>query len=273
MSTNHLLRTHAPISDGNWSTIDSEATERLSAALGARKLVDFAGPHGWDYSATNLGRVTTVQQAPVKGVRARQRQVLPLVEARVGFSLSRDELLDDDRGAADADLGSLDDAAYQMASLENIAVFHGWSEVGIQGIAEVTPHPHIDPVPDIEDYRRRVAKAVKLLHTSGIDGPYALALGPSDFTAIMETSEHGGFPLFDHVRKILGGPIVWTPGVRGGVVLSLRGGDFLFESGEDLAVGYDHHDGQDVFLYLEQSFSFRVATPEAAVVLASTGDS
>ena len=84
---------------------------------------------------------------------------------------------------------------------------------------------------------------------------------------MVETSEHGGYPLFDHVRKILGGPVVWAPGVRGGVVLSLRGGDFLFESGQDLAVGYDHHDGRDVNLYLEQSFSFRVATPEAAVAL------
>jgi uncharacterized linocin/CFP29 family protein len=50
-------------------------------------------------------------------------------------------------------------------------------------------------------------------------------------------------------------------------VLSLRGGDFLFESGQDLSVGYDSHDAQIVRLYLEESFSFRVATPEAAVAL------
>ena len=66
-------------------------------------------------------------------------------------------------------------------------------------------------------------------------------------------------------RKILGGPIVWSPGVDGAVVVSQRGGDFLFDSGQDLAVGYDHHDADAVHLYIEQSFSFRVATPEAAV--------
>jgi uncharacterized linocin/CFP29 family protein len=82
---------------------------------------------------------------------------------------------------------------------------------------------------------------------------------------VTETAEHGGYPLFDHLRKILGGPIVWSPGVVGGVVLSLRGGDFLFESGQDIAVGYDSHDADAVTLYLEQSFSFRVASPEAAV--------
>jgi uncharacterized linocin/CFP29 family protein len=70
-----------------------------------------------------------------------------------------------------------------------------------------------------------------------------------------------------HLQEILGGPIVWAPGVNGGVVVSLRGGDFLFESGQDLSIGYEAHDADAVQLYLEESFSFRVATPEAAVPL------
>ena len=60
---------------------------------------------------------------------------------------------------------------------------------------------------------------------------------------------------------------MWAPGVQGAVVLSLRGGDFLFESGQDLSIGYDSHDSEVVRLYLEESFSFHVATPEAAVAL------
>jgi uncharacterized linocin/CFP29 family protein len=73
--------------------------------------------------------------------------------------------------------------------------------------------------------------------------------------------------VFDHLREILGGPIVRAPGVLGAIVMSLRGGDFLFESGEDLSLGYEHHDADKVYLYLEETFSFRVATPEAAVAL------
>jgi len=93
------------------------------------------------------------------------------------------------------------------------------------------------------------------------------ALGPDEYTRVIETAEHGGYPLFDHLAQILGGPIVWSPGVDGGIVLSQRGGDFLFECGQDLSVGYDHHDADAVHLYIEESFSFRVATPEAAVAL------
>jgi uncharacterized linocin/CFP29 family protein len=50
--------------------------------------------------------------------------------------------------------------------------------------------------------------------------------------------------------------------------VSMRGGDFLFDSGEDISIGYEHHDAQTVALYLSESFSFRVVTPEAAVALA-----
>ncbi|MFL5886875.1 MAG: family 1 encapsulin nanocompartment shell protein, partial [Thermoleophilaceae bacterium] len=101
----------------------------------------------------------------------------------------------------------------------------------------------------------------------GVTGPYGLALGREQYRRVVETAEHGGYPLLDHLHKILEGPTVWAPGVRGAVVVSLRGGDFLFESGQDLSIGYDSHDGDVVRLYLEESFSFRVATPEAAVAL------
>jgi uncharacterized linocin/CFP29 family protein len=112
-----------------------------------------------------------------------------------------------------------------------------------------------------------VARAVQALLQAGIAGPYGLALGPGPYTRVLETSEHGGYPLLDHLRKIIGGPLVWAPGLEGAVVLSQRGGDFLLEVGEDLAIGYDDHDADNVDLYLLESLTFRVVTPEAAVAL------
>jgi uncharacterized linocin/CFP29 family protein len=263
---NHLLRSQAPISDDGWRLLDEEARERLAAALAARKLVDFAGPHGWEYSATNLGRTSAVGSAPCDGVSGRQRAVLPLVELRADFELSREELRAADRGAQDADLGALDTAAHQIALAENVAVFHGW-QGAISGVSEASPHDQVGLGEAAEEYPRHVAGAVERLLCNGITGPYGLALGREQYRRVVETAEYGGYPLLEHLRKILEGPIVWAPGVRGAIVLSLRGGDFLFESGQDLSVGYDSHDAQIVRLYHEESFSFRVATPEAAVAL------
>jgi uncharacterized linocin/CFP29 family protein len=262
---NHLLRSRAPISDAGWELLDDEARARLAPALAARKLVDFSGPHGWERSATNLGRTSPLGSPPSKGVSGLQRRVLPLVEVRAEFELSRAELRDADRGADDVDLEPLDAAAHQIAVAENVAVFHGWSGA-IAGIDDASPYEQVS-LGEAEGYPRRIAVAVDLLLNSGIAGPYGLALGREQYRRAIETAEHGGYPLLEHLGKIVEGPIVWAPGVDGAVVLSLRGGDFLFESGQDHSIGYDSHDDDVVRLYLEESFSFHVATPEAAVVL------
>jgi uncharacterized linocin/CFP29 family protein len=246
--------------------LDEEARQRLAPALAARRLVDFSGPLGWQHSATNLGRVAPVKATPVKGVSGLQRRVLPLLEARADFALSRAELMDADRGADDTDLGPLDDAAHQIALAENAAVFHGWTGA-VAGIAEATPHER-RALGKPAQFPERVANAVQLLLNSGVGGPYGLALGNDAYTKAIEASEEGGYPLAKHLHQILDGPIVWAPGVRGGVVVSQRGGDFVFESGQDLSIGYVSHDDKFVRLYLQESFSFHVATPEAAVALA-----
>ncbi len=264
----HLLREHAPITEAGWRVVDDEARQRVTPALAARKLVDFAGPHGWEYSATNLGRTSALDDAPVDGVTAAQRRVLAVVELTAPFSVARAELRDADRGAEDVDLAALDEAAHRIATAENRAVFHGWQAAGLTGIADASPHDAIALGDDCELYPRHVAQAVEALLHAGIDGPFGLALGPEAYTRVLETAEHGGYPLLDHLRKIIGGPLVWAPGVAGAVVVSRRGGDYLFEAGEDLSIGYDRHDADAVELYLVESFTFRVATPEAAVALA-----
>src|SRR5882762_3312721 len=116
---NHLLRPKAPISDAGWTMLDEEARDRLKPALAARKLVDFSGPHGWEYSSTNLGRAQRLADAPCDGVWGAQRRLLALTELRVPFSVGLDELHDVERGARDIDLGSLDQAARRLATAEN----------------------------------------------------------------------------------------------------------------------------------------------------------
>ena len=267
MEMDHLLQSKAPISSAGWQAIEQEAKSRLTTYLAARKLVDFEGPNGWSYSATNLGRVAPVAKAPTNGVSARQRRVLPLVELRAEFTVARHEIEDVDRGADDADFADLDQATRRIALAENIAVFHGYKAAGIEGITETSSHKPISFDGEFEHLPTAVAKAVDVLRQAGIDGPYGLAIGPAGYTGIIETTEHGGLLLLDHLRQILGGPVVWAPGVEGSVVLSLRGGDFVLDSGQDLSIGYLAHDAETVRLYLEESFSFRVLESDAAVAL------
>ncbi len=264
--TNHLLRGQAPITDDAWKLLDEEAKTRLVVALGSRALVDVAGPLGWQHSATNLGRVGTVLPPLVEGVIGRSRRVLPLIELRADFALPREELVAATRGAADLDLSALDDAAHRLASAENAAVFHGWDAAGITGIIPASPHRPLLHGPGAVEFEAVVATAVATLKGAGIGGPYALALCPDDWTTVLESSDRG-YPLLRHLGDVLDGAIEWVPGIHDSVVLSTRGGDWLLELGEDLSLGYADHTAEAIGLYLEESLSFRVATPEAALAI------
>jgi len=187
----------------------------------------------------------------------------------VPFTIARDEIDDVARGARDLRFDDLDRAAWEAAEIENRVVFHGWPDADIDGIAHTVPDGDRRLGKETGDYPGIVAAAVEKLRLAGVQGPYALAAGPEIYTRIVETVENGGYLLLDHLGKILGGTVVWTPGLDGAVVLSQRGNDFRFEMGQDLSVGYSHHNADLVHLYLEETFTFQVTEPDAAITLAN----
>ena len=262
----HLRRQLAPITEDGWAAIDAEATRTLRHFLAARPLVDFRGPSGWDHSARNLGRTEPVT-SPSEGVEVRRRLVRTLIEFRTPFTLDLEELDAVDRGAGDPDLSNLIEAARRAAMAEDRAVFHGYPEGGIVGMTGASPHPAVPIGDDYDEYPRCVAQAVATLRTSGIGGPYGIALGPRCYTGVIETTEHGGYPVLEHIRMILGGPIMWAASVDGAVVVSLRGDDYVLDCGQDLSIGYLDHTGTSVRLYFEESLSLGVNEPGASVAL------
>jgi uncharacterized linocin/CFP29 family protein len=264
---NHLLRELAPISSEAWAAIDEEASRTLRHFLAARKVVDFSGPHGWTHSAETLGRVDELRTAPTAGVEAAIRRLQPLAELRTPFELSRRELEAIDRGSLDYDLQSVIDAAREAATAEDAAVFHGYEAAGVKGISESSPHAPVVISDNYNEYPRTVARSVATLQAAGIGGPFAIALGPRCYTGVIETTEHGGYPVLEHIRLILGGSVVWAPAVDGAIVVSLRGGDFQLTCGQDFSVGYLEHDADRVRLYLEESITFRAHSPEAGIAL------
>ena len=263
---NHLQRELAPISAAGWAEIEKEAKRTLKTTLAARRLVDFAGPHGWDASAVGLGRSDTLDAVTEGGVAARLRRVLPLVELRMPFAISREVLDDIERGAKDSDLDTVIVAARSIAITEDRAVFHGMPAAGIRGICEAQATAGVAIGDDYEAFPSVVTTALNRLRDEGVDGPYAIAMGEECHQGVTDTT-HGGYPILEHVRRIVDGPLVWAPGLDGAVVLSLRGGDFELTVGQDFALGYVAHDAKEVQLYIEESFTFWLLSPQAAIPL------
>jgi len=264
---NNLRRELAPISSAGWAAIDDEARRVLKLKLAGRKLVDFKGPLGPESAAVNTGRLAAIKGGPVAGVDAARREVLPLVQLTTPFELSRAELDAIERGAEDADLDALVEAATRIAHAEDTAVFHGYAAGGIRGMSDASPHAALTIAQDYLTYPKNVAEALRLLRVAGVDGPYAIALGPRCYTGLMQATGDGGYPALQVVKRIVDGPIVWAPAVNGAIVLSTRGDDFELTVGRDLSIGYLSHTDAAVKLYFTETMTFRVLTPEASVAL------
>jgi uncharacterized linocin/CFP29 family protein len=262
---NNLHRELAPISDAAWSEIEEETTRTLKRYLGGRRVVDVPSPGGVSVPGVGTGHLLSIA-APAEGILARQREVKPLVELRVPFELSRQTIDDVERGSEDSDYQPAKDAAKTLAFAEDRAIFNGYPAAGIQGIREGTSNPIMTLPADVRDYPDAVAQALSQLRLVGVNGPYSVLLGANEYTALSETRDHG-YPVLEHVKRIVDGNLVWGPAVEGAFVLTTRGGDFELNLGQDFSIGYLSHTESTVKLYLQETFTFRVLTSEASVVL------
>jgi uncharacterized linocin/CFP29 family protein len=266
---NNLHRELAPISAAAWTDLEEEARRTFTRHVAARRVVDVSGPGGETLSAVGTGRLADLA-APAPGVQARSRRVLPVVEFRVPFTVSRAEVDAVERGAKDADWQPVKDAAKKIAFTEDRVVFDGYAEAGIDGIR---PAASCTPVPlpaEGRAYPNAVAQALTGLRLGGVSGPYRLLVSADVYTEIAETTEHG-YPIREHITRVLGGEgeIIWAPAIDGALLLTCRGGDYELHLGQDLSIGYLSHDADSVNLYFEESLTFQVHTTEAAVALIS----
>ena len=262
---NNLHRELAPISEGAWAQIEEEASRTLKRYLAGRRVVDLKGPGGVMLSAVGTGHLRSVE-APGEGILSRQREVKALVELRVPFELERRAIDDVDRGANDSDWQPLKDAAKRIAFAEDHAIFEGYAGAGIQGIRQGTSNP-IGTLPsDVVHYPDVIAEALSQLRLVGVNGPYSVVMGADAYTALSEASDHG-YPVIQHIQRLVNEEIIFAPAIAGAFVLTTRGGDFELHIGQDVSIGYWSHTDTAVRLYLQESLTFLLLTTEAAVAL------
>jgi len=262
---NNLHRELAPISDSAWTQIEEEASRTLKRYLAGRRVVDVKGPGGVMLAAVGTGHLRSID-APGEGIVARQREVKALVELRVPVELKRQAIDDVERGANDSDWQPLKDAAKRIAYAEDRAVFEGDAAAGIQGIRQGTSNPVATLPGDVLKYPDAIAEALNQLRLVGVNGPYSVVMGADAYTALSETSDHG-YPVIQHIQRLVNDEIIWAPAITGAFVLTTRGGDFALHIGQDVSIGYSNHTDTTVGLYLQETLTFLLLTSEAAVAL------
>jgi uncharacterized linocin/CFP29 family protein len=258
-----LRRSLAPISPEAWGEIDNFARETLVPKLSARKFADVTGPKGIDFACVALGRLDVPENQDPQDVRYGIHKVQPLVEARVSFILNQWELDNLIRGAKDIKFDSLAEACNKLAMFEENAVYNGFKSGSIEGIHAALEGKPIPMGLNVIECIDAVTEAQARLASSGIEGPAALVVSPSVWKFMARNTQGG--TLRQLLQNQIDGPVIYSQTVNGALLTSLRGGDTELVLGQDLSIGYSHHDSKSIQLYLTESFTFRVISPEALV--------
>jgi len=266
---NNLHRELAPISDAAWAQIEEETSRTIKRYLAGRRVVDLHGPAGSALSAAGTGHQRAIE-APGDGIVAQQRETQALVELRVPFQLDRQMIDDVERGANDSDWQPAKDAARKLAFAEDRAIFEGYPAGGIVGVRQGTSNPK-KPLPsDVRKYPEAFAHALSQLRLVGVNGPYSILLSADAYTELAETSDYG-YPVLEHVKRLVEGKIIWAPAIDGAFIVTTRGGDLALHLGQDASIGYFSHTDTHIRLYLQETFTFFYLTSECAIALAPPG--
>jgi uncharacterized linocin/CFP29 family protein len=261
------LRRHAaPLSDRVWKALDEAVVQAARHVLAGRRVATFDGPRGWDAVAARLGTMTPCRSPEGQAVVC-VPDVSLLLEIRVDFAIPWSSIEVFERGAPVLDTGPAEAAARELALAEDRVVFYG--DPAGHGFLTDRKSPRT-PAHDWTRPGQIVAdlvKAVEVLDTGGIPGPYEAVLPPARYYQYLQAVDDSGYPTARQLRDILAA-VHRSPVMReAGAVISTRGGDFILSVGGDLATGYRLHDRDAVHLFCVETVAPQTVTPEAVCLL------
>lgn len=259
-----LRKSFAPISDQAWEFINEEARNVLNSALSARNFVGVDGPHGIDFASVAVGELDVPAKQAKTDVQYGIHKIMPLVEARIPFSLDIWELDNLARGSEDVDVDSLHKAAQKIAAFEENAIYKGFAKANIKGLLDASEHPKMK-IGAVDNMMKVLTKAMYVFKKEGIEGAFNLVVDEDLYAEI--NAQVKGYPLKKHIEESIGGKIVVTDQIKGGLLIADDEEAFKLTLGQDLSIGYEAHDQKKVHLYITESFTFQVLDPAAVIVL------
>ena len=221
---NNLHRELAPVSSAAWAQIEEEAARTLKRHLAGRRVVDVNGPSGDACSAVGTGHLAgdrgTAAGRPGPAAAGRPADRTP--GAVPGGPGGRGR-----RGAGRAGLRLAAGQGRRPADRVRRGPGHlrGLPGGADPGHPAATSNPPMTLPADVLNYPEAIAEALRHLREAGVNGPYSVLLSADAYTAVSETRDHG-YPIHEHIKRLISGEIIWAPAIEGAFVLTTRGGDF-----------------------------------------------
>lgn len=259
-----LNREEAPLSQAMWDLIDTSMMEMLAKRLILRSVVDFADGYDFTTDAVATGSVRKVLEE--EGVCVGVREPLVMSEIRYDFSLPKTILEAMKRDIEDYDDAPLRQAANAFGTVENALILDGLEAAGYPGMLASLTQPTLE-AKGAKGLMEAAARSLGMFNAEFVDGPFKLVVSGATFAKLVTETE-GGETMKQKIDNIFGaGAVVISEAIGDdkALVVSQRGGDFVFYSGLDVQVGFDSEDETSLKFFLLETAAFRVIAPEAAV--------
>ncbi len=252
----------APIPKEAWAEINNRAEVVLGAYLTTRKSLLVNGPFGLEKTSVSTGRLNIVENGNDEKVKLGIYENQNLVETRISFKLARWEMDNVIRGAKDLDLSALEEAVKQIALFEEDALYNGKKAIGIKGLLEKAVKSF--PIgKDAQAILDAVSKGVVTLKAAFAEKPYNLIVGKTLFQNM--NTVFGNKLLYELVEKLIGGNVILSEVVKGGLLLPVKHRDLEFTVGQDYTIGYQNHDSENINLFIMNSYILRILDPNILV--------
>ena len=234
---NNLYRDLAPITEAAWEEIELEATRTFKRHIAGRRVVDVSEPGGPITAAVSTGRLLDVKPHPPTAWLPNCGRANPL--SGLGFRLP-----------CRATRSTTSSAVRRTPTgTRSKPRPRSWRSSRIVPSSRATPPRRSTAFVAAAPTRRwrcpripatcptSISQALTALRLAGVDGPYSVLLSADVYTGVSETTEHG-YPIREHLNRLVDGDIIWAPAIDGAMVLTTRGGDFDLQLGTDVAIGY-----------------------------------
>lgn len=259
-----LNREEAPLSQEMWDLIDTNMMALLAKRLKIRSVVDFEAGYDFTTDAIATGNLRTVSESD--GLRVGLREPILMAEIRYDFSIPKTTL-----EAMKRDIEGFDDAPMRAAanafgSAENGMILDGLEATGTAGLFASLTQPALQ-ASGAKELMVAAARSTGMFNNEFVDGPFKLLVSGNTFAQLVVEAE-GGETMKQKIENVLGANAVVITEALGddtALVISQRGGDFVFYCGLDVQVGFDSESDDALNFFLLESGAFRVINPEAAV--------
>jgi len=259
-----LNREEAPLSQEMWAMIDENMMGLLAKRLKIRSVVDFDEGYDFTTDAVATGKMRAVPEAG--GVKLGVREPILMTEIRYDFSIPKSTLDAMKRDVDDFDDTTLREAANAFGAAENGMILEGIASVASPGLLGSLTQQTLK-ASGAKELMVAAARTLGMFNSEFVDGPFKILVSSATFAQLAIEAE-AGETMKQKLENIFGaGTLVVTEAVGDdkALVISQRGGDFVFYSGLDVHVGFDSESSEALNFFLLESAAFRVINPEAAV--------